>query len=80
MGIVKMHGRKAHASANHIDNLFQVFPRRLVMHARGKGGLVNFHMAHRIHQQVGQLVGGVIALAGQAAHAHIDKGLVAGKK
>ncbi len=80
MGIVKMHGRKAHASANHIDNLFQVFPRRLVMHARGKGGLVNFHMAHSIHQQVGQFVGGVIALAGQAAHAHIDKGLVAGKK
>mgnify|MGYP000019700452 CR=1 FL=1 len=75
-----MAGREAHAGAHHVHDFFQILFRGLVVDAAGQRGLVNPHVAHRVHQQVGQLVGGVPSVPGHAAHAHIHKWLVTGEE
>ena len=50
------------------------------MDAAGQGRLVNLHMAHSVHQQVGQFVGGVTPFPGHTAHAHVYKWLVSCKE
>ena len=72
-----MDGRKAHARADHVDDLAQIGVRGAVVDARRQRRLVDAHVAHGVHEQIGQLVGGIEALAGEAAHAHVDEGLIA---
>ena len=80
MGVVKVHGGEAHAGTDDGHDLLEVFLRRGVVHAGCQRGLVNTHVAHGVHEQVGQLVGGVASFAGNAAHAHVHEGLVASKE
>ena len=80
VGVVKVHGRKAHARADNRHDLAEIFLGRGIVHACGKRGLVDAHMAHGIHQQIGELVGGVAAFAAHAAHAHVHKGLIPGEE
>ena len=80
VGVVKVHSRKTHARTDDGHDFFQVFLGRGVVHAGSQRGLVDAHMTHRIHEQVGQVVGGVAPFTADAANAHVNEGLVAGKE
>ena len=75
-----MHGREAHAGADDVHDLTQVFFRRLVVYAGGQRRLIDAYMAHGVHEQIGEIVGRVAPFAGHAAHAHVHEGLVAGEE
>ena len=62
VGVVKVHSREAHARADDGYDFFQVFLRRGIVHAGCQRGLVNAHVAHRVHEQVGKVIGGVAPL------------------
>ena len=80
VAVVEVNGREAHAGADDIHDFFQVLARGFVVHAGGQGGLVNLHMAHGVHEQIGELICGVLPFTGNAAHAHVDEGLIAGEE
>lgn len=75
-----MAGWEAHAAANDIDDSLHIFLRRFLVNAAGQRWLVDLDMAHSVHQQIGQLVRRIAAIAGDTADAHIDKWLVAGEE
>ena len=80
MGIVKMAGWKAHAGTYHVHDLFQILFRGLIVDTAGQRRLIDLHMAHRVHEQVGQFIGGIPSFPGHSAHTHVDKGLVTRKE
>ena len=76
MSIVEMAGRESHSRSYDVYYLLHVLLRRFVVDPAGQRRLIDLCESHRVHQQVGQIVGRVDALTGNAAYAHIDKGLI----
>ena len=78
--VVKVAGGEAHAGANDVHDLAQVLLGALVVDTAGQGRLVDLDVAHSVHQQVSEVVGGVGAGTGHAAERHVDERLVAGEE
>ena len=80
MRVVKVASREAHAGANNVDDLAQVLLGALVVNTAGQGRLVDLDVTHGVHQQIGEVVGGIGAGAGHAAERHVDERLIAGEE
>ena len=78
--VVKVAGGEAHARANDVHDLAQVLLGALVVNTASQGRLVDLDVAHGVHQQVGEVVGGVGTGAGHAAERHVDERLVASEE